>query len=70
MKNHFCTCPAKDCPNHPLNHEKGCDPCIQKILEIGEVPACVWMNAHAGVVGTTEYSMENFAKFYLEKTKG
>ena len=66
MKKHFCTCTVLDCPHHPTNQEMGCDPCIEKNLEQGEVPTCFWMNVQAGVAGTTEYSMENFSKFCLE----
>ena len=66
MEKHFCNCPATECPNHPLNQNGGCDPCIKKILELGEVPACVWFNAQTGTVGKTEWSMENFSKFYLK----
>jgi hypothetical protein len=66
MGKHFCTCPAIGCSNHPSSHNDSCDACIQKILSLGEVPGCIWMNAKNGVVGTTQWSMGNFAKAYLE----
>ena len=66
MEKHFCTCTVTQCPDHPLNHDKGCDPCIQKNLKLGEIPACFWVNISNGVTGSTEYSVENFTKFYLE----
>ena len=66
MTKHFCTCPALECSSHPHNHGGGCDPCIKKNLELGEIPACFWGNV-SHVIGTTEYSAENFAKFVLEK---
>ena len=66
MEKHFCTCPVTSCKNHPQNHNDGCDPCIKNILELGEVPGCVWNNAYA-VIGKTEYSMERFAQFYLKQ---
>ena len=62
----FCTCTVFDCKAHPRNHNDGCDPCIKKNLELGEVPACFWNNV-AAVKGTTDYSAENFAKFVMEK---
>jgi hypothetical protein len=66
MEKQFCTCTTIQCPCHPCNHDKGCDLCIQKNLELGEIPACFWVNISNGVTGSTEYSVENFTKFYLE----
>ena len=67
MTKHFCTCTDTKCPNNPCNHNKGCDTCIQKILELGEIPACIWNNARNDITGTSEWSMEKFSKFYLER---
>jgi len=64
MEKHFCTCDVMQCEFHPHNLDKGCDPCIQKNLKLGEIPACFWHNI-SRVAGTTEYSVENFTKFYL-----
>ncbi len=36
----FCTCTALDCPNHPVNHDRGCELCIQKNLREKEIPGC------------------------------
>lgn len=36
----FCTCTDKDCPFNPVNHDKGCTPCIAKNLKAGEIPSC------------------------------
>jgi len=68
MDKHFCTCHVTDCPcnpNNPNNNDKNCDACIQKVLNLGEVPACIWYNV--GKESTSQWSMENFAKFFLEK---
>ena len=65
MDKHFCTCEQIECQKHPNNHDKGCDPCIQKNLELGEIPACFWFNI-SSVIGKTDYSVENFTKFYLD----
>jgi hypothetical protein len=65
MKKHFCTCPETKYPNQPCNHNKGCDPCIQKNLKFGEIPSCFWSKITGGVVGKTENSVEEFIKFYL-----
>ena len=36
----FCTCSDTACPFHPVNHDKGCAPCIAKNLREGEIPTC------------------------------
>ena len=66
MEKHFCICSDLECSLHPKNHNEGCDPCIKKNLELGEIPACFWKNA-SNVKGITEYSAKNFAMFVLEK---
>ena len=38
----FCTCADHSCPLHPVNHDKGCTPCMKKNLQAGEVPSCLW----------------------------
>jgi hypothetical protein len=65
MEKHFCTCAETKCPDHPVNHDNGCDPCIQKNLELGEIPACFWYNI-SKVDGKTDYSVEKFTQFYLD----
>ena len=32
----FCTCTDHKCPNNPVNHDRGCTPCIAKCLHQGE----------------------------------
>jgi hypothetical protein len=66
MEKHFCTCTAVQCPNHPSNQDKGCDPCIQKNLKLGEISACFWSNISNGVIGNTDYSVEKFIQFYFD----
>ncbi|MCL2065441.1 MAG: DUF6485 family protein [Candidatus Cloacimonetes bacterium] len=65
MERHFCSCKQVECEKHPNNHDKGCDPCILKNLELGEIPTCFWINI-TNVIGKTDYSVENFTKFYLD----
>ena len=65
MGKHFCTCEQTECLKHPNNHDEGCDPCIQKNLELGEIPACFWFNI-SKITGKTDYSVDNFTKFYLD----
>jgi hypothetical protein len=65
MQKHFCTCTVTQCTSHPDNHKEGCDPCIQKNLKLGEIPACFWINI-SKVCGETEYSVEKFTQYYLD----
>ncbi|MFR2589791.1 MAG: DUF6485 family protein [Ruthenibacterium lactatiformans] len=36
----FCTCRDTKCPLNPVNHDRGCTPCIGKCLREGELPSC------------------------------
>lgn len=38
----FCTCNDRKCPFNPVNHEKGCTPCIAKNLHEHEIPTCLF----------------------------
>ena len=64
MKNHFCTCPDKDCDKHPVNHGSGCDLCIRKNLDAGEIPGCFWVAVGGDFSGEKEYTMEKFAEYF------
>ena len=69
MDKHFCTCPAASCQYHPAKHKNGCDPCIQKNLQQGEIPACFFLSVSEDVNDLTEFTAESFVSFYL-KHKG
>ena len=60
MKADFCTCTDRECPFHPVNHDKGCTPCILKNRKEREVPSCLF-----NMVGRSErcegYHFEDFA---------
>lgn len=69
-RRHFCTCTDTACPcnpNNPVNRAKGrgCDACIRKNLQYGEVPSCIFKS-----LGSTEdwhdYSVEGFARFVAD----
>jgi hypothetical protein len=68
MEKHFCSCSDLECSFHPNNHDKGCDPCIKKNLELGEVPSCFWNNV-SKTIGTSDYSAEKFAEFVMSKAE-
>lgn len=38
----MCTCDDTECPFNPVNHNKGCTPCIAKNLRKGEIPTCFY----------------------------
>lgn len=60
---HFCTCSDLACPNHPTNHDKGCDLCIRKCLALGEIPSCFFKDIHADLSGVEDFSYKGFAAF-------
>ena len=62
----FCTCGDKNCPHNPINHDKGCTPCIEKNLKAGEIPSCFF----DAVGSRTEdgYTYEAFAR-HVKRTK-
>lgn len=60
MKVDYCSCTDHACPFHPVNHDKGCTPCIMKNQQEREVPSCLFK-----MVGRSErcegYYFEDFA---------
>ncbi|MBQ6425741.1 MAG: hypothetical protein IJK14_03620 [Clostridia bacterium] len=60
----FCTCGDHACPLHPLNHDRGCTPCIEKNLRLREIPSC-FFHVLGPSDGRTGYSFEDFAKAVL-----
>ena len=62
----FCTCRDTKCPLNPVNHNKGCTPCIGKCLREGELPSC-FFNAVGPYRGPdADYTYKGFAQFVLE----
>jgi len=64
MEKHVCTCRDLDCPLHPANHTKGCDPCITKNRANGEIPSCFFRAVHDDLDGVTDYSIKGFIDFF------
>ncbi len=62
----YCTCTDTKCPMHPVNHDRGCDLCIQKNLKLGEIPSC-FFNAVGSTADTDSYYYEDFARMVLER---
>lgn len=68
MKEHFCTCGDHQCPKHPTNHDKGCDPCIRDNLEHHRMPSCFFKVVHSDLGGQTDFSIAGFVEFYRTHT--
>lgn len=66
MDQHFCACRDFQCQNHPHNHTQGCDPCIQKNLKNGEIPACFFRTVSPEISGLKQFTFESFAEFVLK----
>ncbi|MCC8098326.1 MAG: DUF6485 family protein [Eubacterium sp.] len=63
----FCTCGATKCPFHPVNHDKGCDLCIQKNLRLGEIPSG-FFNKGGSAAEVPGYSYRDFAEMVLKNS--
>ena len=65
----FCTCRDTKCPLNPVNHDRGCTPCIGKCLREGELPSC-FFNAVAPYRGPdADYTYQGFAQLVLESER-
>ncbi len=64
----FCTCGETDCPMHPSNHDRGCDPCIRKNLKEGEIPSCFFNLVNDDLSAQDDFTIAGFVSFYLKNT--
>lgn len=64
----FCTCKDVDCPLNPVNHEKGCAPCIRKNLKLREIPSC-FFNMVGGTENLKSFFFEDFARQVLKESE-
>ena len=72
MKNatDFCTCKDRNCPLNPVNHDRGCTPCILKNLKNREIPSC-FFNSIDCEKTSDGFGYEDFASLVSEaKEKG
>lgn len=69
MNQHFCACQDFECKNHPRNHSQGCDPCIQKNLKNGEIPACFFRAVSPEISDLKKFTFDSFAEFVLQHKK-
>lgn len=65
----FCTCRDHACPLNPHNHDKGCTLCVEKCLQLGEIPSCFFKLVHEDISGNADFSLEGFVRFYASHAK-
>ena len=74
---HFCTCDDLDCalnPNNPKNTGnseapgRGCDSCIRKNLNAGEIPSCFFNLVNDDLSDWEDFSISGFVE-YCRKNK-
>lgn len=64
-----CTCRDQACPNHPSNHDCGCDLCILKCQTLGEIPSCFFRQVHDDLTGVEDFTFQGFADFVAAHKK-
>ena len=64
----FCTCMDTACPFNPVNHDKGCTPCIAKNLREREIPTC-FFKAVGHPKPTDGWHFEDFAALVVSSRK-
>lgn len=67
---HFCTCTDHSCPNHPVNHEQGCDRCVRKCLALHEIPACFFLDVSTDCSQLKDYKYADFCEHYALHKSG
>jgi len=63
----FCTCTDYNCQFNPVNHDKGCNFCVEDSVKCREIPKCFFIEAVGDIEGITDWSFESFAKLVLQK---
>jgi hypothetical protein len=65
----FCSCPDHSCPNNPVNHDRGCVPCVAKCLGYNEIPSCFFRKIEPDMDRKQDYSFQGFARFAQSRLK-
>lgn len=60
---YFCSCTDHKCPMNPVNHDKGCDLCVQKCLKLNEIPSCFFKKISLDRPENEDYTFKGFAAF-------
>lgn len=67
--NSFCPCKDYECQFNPVNHDKGCNLCIEDSVKTREIPKCFFIKAKGDIDGVTDWSFEAFAELVLNESK-
>ncbi|MDR1915599.1 MAG: DUF6485 family protein [Synergistaceae bacterium] len=63
----FCTCVDHECSCNPVNHDKGCTPCMAKCLSESEVPVCLFRKIEPDMDRKQDYSFQGYARFVKDR---
>ena len=58
----FCPCTDYVCTFNPVNHDKGCNLCIEDSIQCNEIPKCFFMKVNKDISGIDDWSFESFAE--------
>lgn len=61
----WCPCQDENCPFNPVNHDQGCNLCVEDSLKCGEIPKCFFLKVTDNIDGFEDWSFEHFAKLAL-----
>ena len=62
----FCPCSDHACEFNPVNHDKGCNLCVEDSVKTREIPKCFFLKVNENIDGITDWSFEAFAEFVLK----
>lgn len=62
----FCSCPDHKCPLNPVNHDRGCNLCVQKCLNADEVPSCFFRKVSPNLENHHDWTFSGFADLVNE----
>ncbi len=62
----FCTCTDYSCELNPVNHDKGCNLCIEDSLKTREIPRCFFLKVSDNIDDIEDWSIEAFARLALK----
>jgi len=62
----FCTCKNYNCENNPINHDKGCNKCVESSVIDREIPVCFFNSiSEKDADKVTDFSYKGFAEFVM-----
>lgn len=61
----FCPCDDYGCEYNPVNHEMGCNLCVESSVKDREIPRCFFIEAGGDPDSIVDWSFEAFAKLVI-----